>query len=55
MTLAQALLTTRTIGVAADVCALCVERYFVQEDLCLMNIRPQDFLSHEPTLWFRRH
>jgi len=21
----------------------------------LMNIRPQDFLSHEPTLWFKRH
>jgi len=20
-----------------------------------MSIRPQDFLSHEPTLWFRRH
>ena len=22
---------------------------------CLMNIRPQDLLSHEPTLWFMRH
>ena len=26
-----------------------------KKTFCLMNIRPQDFLSHEPTLWFRRH
>jgi len=27
----------------------------LKKTFCLMNIRPQDFLSHEPTLWFRRH
>jgi len=26
-----------------------------KKTFCLMNIRPQDLLSHEPTLWFRRH
>jgi len=26
-----------------------------KKTFCLMNIRPQDFLSHEPTVWFRRH
>jgi len=26
-----------------------------KKTFCLMNIHPQDFLSHEPTLWFRRH
>jgi len=26
-----------------------------KKTFCLMNIRPQDFLSHEPTLWFGRH
>ena len=25
-----------------------------KKTFCLMNIRPQDLLSHEPTLWFRR-
>jgi len=26
-----------------------------KKNFCLMNIRPQDLLSHEPTLWFRRY
>ena len=26
-----------------------------KKTFCLMNIRPQDLLSHEPTVWFRRH
>jgi len=39
----------------------CIYKYIYMSDIsfkktfCLMNIRPQDFLSHDPTLWFRRH
>jgi len=31
------------------------DQYFVQEDLLSHEYLSQDLLSHEPTLWFRRH